>query len=194
MTRGTVDLDYPTALRLAGRPVLMVGGGKVAAGRLDALLLVGAKVHVVALRPVESIRTHAAAGRVRLSERPYQPGDCAGAMLVLSATDDLQVNRTVAAEARRQGLLVNVADMPELCDFHLPSVGRQGPIAVAVSTAGQSPGLARQLRRRLMRHLSPEHGQLAGFLGTLRRTLPAGRERTELLERLLDRLLARWRL
>jgi precorrin-2 dehydrogenase/sirohydrochlorin ferrochelatase len=92
----------------------------------------------------------------------------------------------VAAEARALGIWVNTADVPELCDFTLPSVERRGPITLAVSTAGQAPALARHLRRELGAHLAPHHVWLARLSGWLRRRLPSGPARMRFLKGLVE--------
>jgi precorrin-2 dehydrogenase/sirohydrochlorin ferrochelatase len=166
--------------------VLLVGAGKVAEGRVLQLLEVEAQVHLIAPQVTPTLRTLAAAGKLTLEERAYTPGDCAGAFLVFAASDDLETNRAVTAEARERGILTNAADMPELCDFYVPSIGRQGPIVVAVSTAGLAPGLARVLRQRALSVIRPEDGELARLIGRLRRIVPAGPERTRALESLIS--------
>jgi precorrin-2 dehydrogenase/sirohydrochlorin ferrochelatase len=171
-------LDFPIALRLEGRQVLLVGAGKIATGRLLQLLEVGAKVHVVAPTVSDEIERLVASGAVRLSRRGFEPVDCEGAAIVFSATDDLSVTAAVVAEARRRGLLVNAADVPSLCDFYVPSFGRRGQVTVAVSTAGAAPGLSHALKERAMAAIGPEWGKLARLVGRLRRITPAGPART----------------
>ncbi|MCP3097502.1 bifunctional precorrin-2 dehydrogenase/sirohydrochlorin ferrochelatase [Myxococcus sp. K15C18031901] len=178
--------DYPVCLRLAGRRVLLVGGGNVAEGRALALVDAGARVHLIAPEVTAALRALAATGRLEWEPRVYAPGDARGHALVLVATDEPRVGLEVADEARALGLWVNVADEPALCDFTLPSVERRGPITVAVSTAGLAPALARHLRRELARHVEPHHVWLARLSGWLRRHLPRGAERQRLLKRLVD--------
>jgi siroheme synthase-like protein len=178
--RAHVPLDYPIALRLREVSVLLIGGGKVAAQRLEGLLTVGAHVHVVAPRVERSIAAHAGEGRIRLSQRRFHPRDCDDARLVFIATNQPEVSLAAVAAARARGLLANAADRPELCDFALPSVGRRGPLTVAVSTSGNAPGLARVVREQLMARLGEEYGTLARLIGRLRRLLPAGSARARL--------------
>jgi siroheme synthase-like protein len=178
-------LDYPVALNLTGRRVLVVGAGRVAEDRISALLAAGADVRVVATAATERVHEWADQHRLRLSERPYEPGDCEGAQLVLTAVGVPEVSRAVAAEARGRGLLVNSADLPELCDFNLPSVGRRGPVTIAVSTSGLAPSLARFIRQRAMATIGPEYGVVARLLGRLRKLLPGGAARARLFGDLL---------
>lgn len=182
----TKSLDFPVALQLRDRPVTMIGAGLIATGRVRQLLEVGAVVHVVAPLPSPEVRAWAAAGRLQLSVRLYAPGDCAGAFIVFTATDDLEVNRAVVAEAREARLLVNAADRPELCDFTIPAIGRRGPVVIAVSTGGHAPALAAVLRDRLLVVAGPQFGTLARLLGRLRRFAPGGRDRARRMRGLIE--------
>ena len=182
----SAPLDYPVCLRLQGRPVLLVGGGSVAEGRALQLLEVGARPRVVAPEVTPTLRQLAREGRLAWAERPYAPGDVRGHAVVFTATDDMQVSRAVVEEARALGVWANAADIPELCDFTLPSIGRRGPILVAVSTGGQAPALARYLRQRLMEQVKPEHVRLARLTGWLRQRLPAGPARMRFLRELVE--------
>jgi precorrin-2 dehydrogenase/sirohydrochlorin ferrochelatase len=187
-------IDFPVCLRLEGRRILLVGGGAIAEARAQELLAAGARLTVIAPTVTPTVRQLAEAGRVVLLERAYVPGDVRGQQLVFTATDDIQVSRAVAAEARELGVLLNAADEPELCDFTLPSVGRRGPITITVSTAGLAPALAALLRRQLEAQVGPHHVHLARLSGWLRARLPRGPERMRLLRWLVDsdvsRLLA----
>lgn len=191
----SASVDYPVCLRLEGRPVLLVGGGSIAEARARELVEAGARLTVVAPNVAPSVRQLAAEGRLTLLERAYVQGDVRGARLVFTATDDLRVTHAVAEEARALGVLLNAADEPELCDFTLPSVGRRGPITVAVSTAGHAPALARQLRQRFSAQVGLHDVQLARLSGWLRELLPRGPARMRLLKWLVEnefsQLLAR---
>ena len=177
--------DFPIALRLEGRRVLVVGGGAVAEGRVRLLVEARARVHLVAPEATSTLTGLAAGGTISWSRRGYQVDDCRGAALVLAATDDAEVNQAVAVEARALGILVNVADAPSLCDFHLPAVARRGPVTIAVSTAGEAPALAAHLRARIEAVVGPEYGTLARLLGRLRRILPSGPSRRARLRELI---------
>jgi precorrin-2 dehydrogenase/sirohydrochlorin ferrochelatase len=179
-------VDFPVCLRLEGKQVLLVGAGNIADERSQQLLEAGARLRVVAPRVTPTVRRLADEGRLELVERAWAPGDVRGHAVVFVATDDKQVSQAVADEARSLGIWVNTADVPELCDFTLPSVGRKGPIVVAVSTSGQAPALARQLRRRFVEQVVPGHVQLARLSGWLRKRLPSGAERMRLLKGLAE--------
>ncbi|NVJ03911.1 bifunctional precorrin-2 dehydrogenase/sirohydrochlorin ferrochelatase [Myxococcus sp. AM001] len=175
-------MDYPVCLRLEGRSVLLVGGGAIAEGRALAVLDAGARLRVIAPETTATLRRLAADGRLEWLPRPYEAGDVRGHHLVLAATDDAAVGRQVATEARALGLWVNTADEPPLCDFTLPSVGRRGPITVAVSSEGRAPALASHLRKTLTAQVTRHHVWLARLSGWLREQLPRGAARQRLLK------------
>lgn len=178
----TPHLDYAVCLRLEGRHVLLVGGGTIAEGRALAVLASGARLRVIAPEATPTLRRLAEGGQLEWLPRPYQAGDVRGHHLVLAAADDAAVGPRVAAEARALGIWVNTADEPALCDFTLPSVGRRGPITIAVSTAGQAPALASHLREVLTAQVARHHVWRARLSGWLREQLPRGRERQRLLK------------
>jgi precorrin-2 dehydrogenase/sirohydrochlorin ferrochelatase len=182
----STHVDFPVCLRLRGKRVLLVGAGNIADERGQQLVDAGARLRVVAPRVSPLLRRLADEGRLELLERAYLRGDVYGHHVVFVATDDRRVSEAVAEEARSLGVWVNAADLPELCDFTLPSVGRRGPIVVAVSTSGQAPALARQLRRRFVEQVEPGHVQLARLSGWLRKRLPSGAERMRLLKQLVE--------
>ncbi len=182
----SASVDFPVCLRLQGKRVLLVGAGTIADERGQQLVEAGARLRVVAPQVSPSLRALADAGRLELWERPYALGDVHGHAVVFVATDDRRVSQAVADEARALGIWVNTADMPELCDFTLPSVGRRGPIVVAVSTSGQAPALARQLRQHFAAQVLPGHVRLARLVGWLRQRLPGGPARMRLLKQLVE--------
>ena len=174
---------YPYAMfvRLAGRRCLVVGGGDVAARKVTALVLAGARVKVVA--PALGAALEADLGGALPAPEPDNvPGwswesraftreDARGCFLVVAATDSQQVNREVAAAARAHGALVNVADAPESCDFFVPAVVHRGPLQVAVTSGGVAPGLSKRLRVRLEEEFDPGWGEAVRRLGEGRAAL-----------------------
>ncbi len=182
----SAHVDFPVCLRLHGKPVLLVGAGNIADERSQQLLDAGARLRVIAPRVSATVRRFADEGRLELLVREYAPGDVRGHAVVFVATDDMRVSEAVADEARALGIWVNTADVPALCDFTLPSVGRRGPIVVAVSTSGQAPALARSLRRQFLEQVAPGHVHLARLTGWLRKRLPRGAERMRLLKQLVE--------
>ncbi len=140
---------YPVVLDLADRPVLVVGGGRVAERKVEGLLEAGARVRVVAPRATDAIVAMAEAGRLELEPRAAGPGDLQGAHLVYLATDVPEVNRSLEEEAERRGIWVSRADRKGGGSFSTPAQVRRGEVLVTVSTGGRSPALARCLRARL---------------------------------------------
>ena len=156
---------------MAGRACAVVGGGPIAAGKVQALVDAGARVTVIAPALTEPLRLLADAGHVAHVARDYQPGDLAGAAVAFAATGDARVTEAVVTEARRRGVLVNAADDPARCDFTLPSVLRRGALVVAVGTGGASPALARAIRRELEEYFGDEYAALVELVGGVRREL-----------------------
>jgi siroheme synthase-like protein len=151
-------------LDVSGRRCVVVGGGRVGHEKAAGLVACGSRVTVVSpeLHPSFSELD------VEWARRRYRPRDLKNAFLVIAATSDNEVNRRVYRDAERRGMLCNVADVPELCNFILPAVHREGPIAVAVSTGGASPALAKRLRSQIAELVRPEHAELAEELRALR--------------------------
>jgi precorrin-2 dehydrogenase / sirohydrochlorin ferrochelatase len=158
----------PICLNLQGQPVVIVGGGAVGTQKARDFAGCGARLTVVS--PVASafIHAEAAAGRLRLIERAYQPGDIDGAFLVMVATDDPTVNAAIYAEATARGQLVNVCDDPEHCNYIFPARIERGPLTLAIFTHGTSPAFSKRVRRELERLLGPEYGELASLLAEIR--------------------------
>ncbi|MGH7896847.1 MAG: precorrin-2 dehydrogenase/sirohydrochlorin ferrochelatase family protein, partial [Candidatus Binatia bacterium] len=148
---------YPAFLHLEGRPCLVVGGGEVAASKIAGLLRAGAEVTVVAPEIDESVRRQVTVGRVVYHERRYREGDLRGMRLAVAATDDPATNRRVAADAEREGILLNVVDAPALSTFIAPAVLERGALQIAVSTSGTAPAFASGLRDRLGDQIGPEY-------------------------------------
>jgi siroheme synthase-like protein len=164
---------WPVNLLVRGRRVVVVGGGRIAARKIEPLVELGADVVVFAPTVHEEVRALAAAGRVTLHERPFAPADLDDAWLAVTATDDPDVNASVfrAGEARR--VFVNSADDPGNCSFTLMSVVRQADVVVAIGTGGRSPALATFLRRRLTEELGPEYATLVELLSDARESMRA---------------------
>jgi siroheme synthase-like protein len=153
---------YMACLDLEGRRCLVVGGGSVGLEKAAGLLAAGALVTVV------SPELHPDLQGVDWKPRRYRKSDLKGAFLVIAATSDRAVNERVHRDAEERGMLCNVADVPDLCNFILPAVHREGPIAIAVSTGGASPALAKRLRSQIAELVGPEHADLAEELRSLR--------------------------
>lgn len=150
---------------------VVVGGGTVAARKVQALLRADARVTVISPELCQPLQRLAADGDIEVLPRPYQSGDIEGALLVIAATDDARINQRVWQEASALGLLVNVVDDPDHCNFIAPSVVRRGPLNLAISTSGRCPALSRRLRKQLEREFGPAYGDYAELLGSLRQSV-----------------------
>ena len=178
---------YPIILRLADRRCVVVGGGEVARRKVQGLVAAGARILVIAphIHPVLQKNTG-----IEVLCRPFVPADLAGAFLVFAATDDRQVNALVAAAAREQGALVNIADDPEGSDFHLPAILQRGALTVAVSSGGGSPAFAALLRDRLAAELGPEWQSFCALASALRQKQLTGRGASAYNRAVISDLLA----
>jgi uroporphyrin-III C-methyltransferase/precorrin-2 dehydrogenase/sirohydrochlorin ferrochelatase len=190
---------FPIALKLTGRPCLVVGGGGVALRKVLSLLEAGARVTVVAPDAVAEIRTLAAAGRLRLERRPYEAGeDVGGYVLIFAATDTREVNRAVFEDGSRAGASVNVADDPELCTFHLPARVRRGPLEISIASGGGAPFLVRRLRQAFEARMGPEWAEwvesAASFRGQVRARTSSAAEQEACFDRFVAATLNRERL
>lgn len=172
----TQTFGYPVYLDLEDVAVLVVGAGPIAARKVAGLVAAGARVTVVAPDVSPALdRTTV----VELRERPFEPADLAGVRLVVTATGRAGVDASVADAATGAGIWVNAADQPEDCSFILPAIARNGPLAVAVSTGGASPALARRLRDRAGELLTDEVVALAAELQARRAAIRATGGSTE---------------
>lgn len=166
---------YPVNLVLAGHRALVVGGGRVATGKVKGLLAARADVTVVA----PEVDDELAELPVAIERRPYRPGEVAGYRVAITATDDPEVNHLVFTDGEAAGVWVNSADDPANCAFTLPAVVRQGPITVAIGTGGHSPALATWLRRHVESELDATWTTLLDLLAERRAELREGGTPTE---------------
>jgi precorrin-2 dehydrogenase/sirohydrochlorin ferrochelatase len=180
-------LPYSVSLNLADVSCLVVGGGTVALRKIESLLSSGAKVTVVSPRIIPEIENLEGIGRI---QREFHPLDLEGKFLVISATNVRAVNEEVAIAARRRSMLVNVVDVPELCNFYVNSQVCRGELTISVSTGGASPALSKRIRGELERQYGPEY---EGFLILMReyrpliiRRIPDPVRRKEAFERLAN--------
>lgn len=159
---------YPIALSIEGRRCLVVGGGKVAERKVEALQAAGGHVRVVAPDLTPGLKERAARGDIEWQARGFTEADLDGCWVVVGATDDPAVNQAVSRGAQARGLLVNIVDEPDLCNFIVPASCEFGPVTFTISTSGTSPALARWLRERLEAEYGPALGTFAVLLGEAR--------------------------
>ncbi|MEK6790254.1 MAG: bifunctional precorrin-2 dehydrogenase/sirohydrochlorin ferrochelatase [Deltaproteobacteria bacterium] len=180
---------YPIFVDLVGRPCVVVGGGSVAQRKARSLVASGALVTVISPRQTPGIISLAAKGRLTLVARRYKKGDVKGAFLVIAATDSEETNRAIAEEARLGKAMVNVVDSPLLCDFIAPSVVLRGPLALAISTSGACPALAKKLRKDLEKVIGKEYAIFTDMLAVVRDNLLKNRVGRVKKERIIKTLI-----
>lgn len=182
---------FPMFLKLEGRQILVVGAGQVGESKIAGLLETGARIRVVALEATATVRDWAQQGKIALDLRAFSADDLAGAFLAVVATSSRKLNERVYQEAQRRGVLCNVVDVPDLCDFFYPAIVHRGDLQIAVSTAGQSPSLAQKIRQQLEKQFGPAYAEWVAELGETRKLILASdltRERKlELLHSLASR-------
>jgi precorrin-2 dehydrogenase/sirohydrochlorin ferrochelatase len=160
-------------LKLANRECLVVGAGKVGEPKIAGLLETGARIRVVSLDATPAVREWAHIGKIDLKLRAFSADDLEGAFLAVVATNSRNLNERVYHEAQRRGVLCNVVDVPDLCDFFYPSVVRRGDLQIAVSTSGQSPSLAQKIRQQLEKQFGPGYTKWVAELGETRKLILA---------------------
>ena len=159
---------YPLFVDLEGRHCLVVGGGPIAQRKVATLRRYGARVTVVSPTATRRLLAAASSGKVRYLARRFRPADLRDAWLVIAATDDEQINRSVAQEGRRRRIFVNVVDRQPLCSFIAPAIATRGSLTVAVSTGGASPTVAKRIRDEVDRTIGSDYARLLTLLKGLR--------------------------
>jgi len=179
---------FPLFLKLSGRHCLIVGGGRISEGKIAGLLSTGAKIRLVSPKVTPQIAAWHRRGRFRWEKRKFRNTDLAGVFLVVAATSSSRVHRTIFRQARKLGILCNIVDVPELCDFYYPAVVQRGDLQIAISTAGCSPSLAKRLRQQFESEFGPEYAHwlkaLARERQKIRRRNLTPAEQMQLLEAL----------
>jgi precorrin-2 dehydrogenase/sirohydrochlorin ferrochelatase len=181
---------YIACLKLTGRRCLVIGGGPVALEKVEGLLACDGRVEVVAPDAVPELEALAREGSIAWTPRGYDPADLAGAFMVIAATDDTELNIRVWEDGEAQAMLVNVVDVPPLCNFILPAIVRTGPLAIAISTAGASPALAKRMKREIGELFGEPYARLAVMLndarGWAKSTLPTYQDRKLFFESIVN--------
>jgi siroheme synthase-like protein len=182
---------YIACLKLSGRKCLVVGGGDIGLEKAEGLLACGGEVTVQAPAAHPELQALAEEGSIEWDRREYQgPEDLEGAFLVIAATDDSEVNIGIYYDAEKRAMLANVVDVPPLCNFILPAIVRTGPLAIAISTAGASPALAKRMKREVADLFGEDYARLAVMLNDVRGwakgTLPTYDDRKEFFEGIVN--------
>jgi siroheme synthase-like protein len=181
---------YIACLRLTGRRCAVIGGGDVGLEKVEGLLACDADVTLVAPEAHPELVRLADEGSIRWERREYQPADLDGCLIAIAATADTEVNIRVFDDAEARSMLVNVVDVPPLCNFILPAIVRTGPLAIAISTAGASPALAKRMKREVSDLFGEAYADLAVLLndarGWAKATLPTYQDRKVFFESIVN--------
>jgi len=161
----------PIFIDVRGRRCVVIGGGEIAERKVRSLIEAGAAVTVVSPALTAGLTALGNEGTIRFLARSYQPGDLEGAFLAFAATGEIETERAAAAEACARGVLINVADVPDLCRFIAPAIVRRGGLQIAVSTGGASPAFARKIREELEDRFGPEYELMIDLLAASRQWL-----------------------
>jgi precorrin-2 dehydrogenase/sirohydrochlorin ferrochelatase len=182
---------FPMFMKLAGKRCLVVGAGKVGEPKIGGLIDTGACVRVIASQASQTVQDWAQAGKITLELRAFVDEDLDGTFLAVVATASRALNGSIYREAQRRGVLCNVVDVPEYCDFYYPAVVRRGDLQIAISTNGQSPSLSQKLRQQLERQFGPGYAEWVKELGETRKLVLASDLDPERKRELLHSLASR---
>jgi siroheme synthase-like protein len=182
---------YVACLKLKGRRCVVVGGGDIGLEKVEGLLLCDADVTLIAPDAIEPLRDYAQEGSISWKRREYAgAADLEGVFMVIAATSSSEVNIRVYEDAEARAMLVNVVDVPPLCNFILPAIVRSGPLAIAISTAGASPALAKRMKREIAEMFGEPYARLAVMLndarGWAKGTLPTYQDRKLFFEGIVN--------
>jgi siroheme synthase-like protein len=182
---------YIACLRLKDRRCVVVGGGEIGLEKVEGLLACDGAVTLISPAAEPALEEYAREGSITWERRPYAgAADLEGAFLAIAATADTDVNIAVYEDAERRAMLVNVVDVPPLCNFILPAIVRTGPLAIAISTAGASPALAKRMKREIEAQFGEPYARLAVILnearGWAKGTLATYQERKEFFEGIVN--------
>src|SRR5919107_1670944 len=181
---------YIACLKLTGRRCVVVGGGEIGLEKVEGLLACDGDVTLVAPEAVPELQELAREGSIRWERRDYRPDDLERAFMVIACTDDTDINIGIYNDAEERAMLVNVVDVPPLCNFILPAILRTGPLAIAISTAGASPALAKRLKAQIAEEYGEPYARLAGLLNDVRGwakgTLPTYQDRKVFFEGIVN--------
>ncbi len=181
---------YPVNLDVNHRNCLVVGGGRVGTRKVRTLLACGARVTVISPEATPELEALAGQGRIQWHRRNYRTSDLDDTFLVIGASDDQRLNRNIHQDAEMAQRLCNIADQPDLCNFILPAIVRQGDLMLTISTGGKSPAFAKHMRQQLENHFGPEYGAFLKLMGAIRNRLLAEEHAPEAHKTLFEQLIA----
>jgi precorrin-2 dehydrogenase/sirohydrochlorin ferrochelatase len=164
---------YPVSLDMTDKRCVIIGGGVVAERKAERLIECGTRVTVVSRTLTPLLEDRKKTNTIEHIDADYEKKTLRGAFMVIGATDRDDVNAQVSQDALSLGILVNIVDDPDRCNFILPSLLQQGDLSIAISTGGKSPALARKIREELQQQYGPEYESLLTIMGSLRKRVLA---------------------
>ncbi len=181
---------YIACLKLKGRRCVVIGGGAIGLDKSEGLLACGGDVTVISPDAGPELEALAAEGSIAWEQRDYAgPADLEAVFIVIACTDSTETNIRIYEDAEKRAMLVNIVDVPPLCNFILPAIVRTGPLAIAISTAGASPALAKRMKHEIAGLFGEEYAQLAIMLnearGWAKGTLPTYQDRKAFFEEIV---------
>jgi len=181
---------YIACLKLTDRRCVVVGGGAIGLEKVEGLLACDGRVVLIAPKAVPELEALAAEGSIEWLKREYETADLEATFIAIAATEDTDVNIRVYEDAERRAMLVNIVDVPPLCNFILPAIVRTGPLAIAISTAGASPALAKRIKAQVAEEYGEPYARLAVLLNEVRGwakgTLPTYQDRKAFFEGIVN--------
>lgn len=162
---------YPVFLNIRDKLCVVIGGGKVAERKVSSLLEAGARVQVVSPEVTSTLKVLAQKKKISYYCRLYKPGDLKGSFLAYGTTANMEVNKQMSQEAKREQVILNIVDLPDKCDFIVPSVLRRNDLLIAISTCGKSPAMSKKIREELEDKYGWEYGAFVDLLGVIRARL-----------------------
>ncbi len=182
---------YIACLKLSGRRCVVVGGGEIGLEKVEGLLACSGDVTLISPEAVPELQELEAEGSIAWERREYAGAqDLDGVFMVIACTDSTQRNIEIYDDAEERAMLVNVVDVPPLCNFILPAIVRTGPLAIAISTAGASPALAKRMKAEVAELFGDDYARLAVMLndarGWAKGTLPTYQDRKVFFEGIVN--------
>ncbi len=180
---------YPISLDVQARKCLVVGGGAVGTRKVKTLVKCGARVIVISPYLTKDLEDLSAQGTIDVEKRVYSSADLDGLFLVIGATGNDSINRKISADAERLNILCNIADVPDACNFILPSIVERGDLTIAISTSGKSPAFAKKLRQDIEKQFGEEYALFLELMGSIRKKLLMEKHEPEAHKHLFETLI-----
>jgi len=171
MKRNKNSIFFPILINLSKFPCLVIGGGNVALRKVTTLLNFKTKVTVVAPNICKPLKDLSRKNKIKIIHEPYHKTFLENFEIIFCATDNLQINKAVSKDCKERKKLLNVADVPELCDFILPAVVKRGDLTISVSSQGRAPFFAKEIKNKIDNIFSVSYKDISELAGNFRSTV-----------------------